>query len=122
MEAHERSSVACTEALGELVLLAAHPFFRASWAPLPGLDHGALVAGLEALAPSLSLIHVRNWDSSFARNPLADDEDSWKELVGTFLAHCMKTDLDHWALLEYLEDDSERTLEREALSLALLIP
>ncbi len=121
IEAHERSQVDRYETLAELVRLVAHPFFRVSWAPLPGLGKEELLAGAEALAPELTLIHVRNWNASYARQPLEDEDETWPGIIDAFLAREMKTDLDHWALIEYLEDESPQTLEREAETLAALV-
>ena len=87
IEAHERSAVDRYETLAELVRLVAHPFFRVSWAPLPGLGKVELLEGAAALAPELTLIHVRNWNAGYDRRPLADKEGTWPGIIDAFLAH-----------------------------------
>lgn len=121
LEPHERSVVANYERLAEVVEATDHPFFKACWAPLPTPHKEDRDNGINLLAPHIALIHVRNWTQSYARKSLKEDLDCWIRVVDALADRARRSVLDHWALIEYLEDESPETLKREAEALRALL-
>ncbi len=121
LEPHELSAVADYGRLAELVELVAHPFFKACWAPLSAFPRKNREEGIALLAPHIALIHVRNWTKSYARRPLGENLDCWTRVVDALAERARQSVLDHWALIEYLEDESQETLKRETEALRTLL-
>lgn len=121
LEPHELSIINDYDRLAELVDMAAHPFFKACWAPLAAPPREDREKGISLIAPHIALIHVRNWTSSYARRPLSENLDCWTQVVDALAERAQHSVLDHWALIEYLEDEASETLKREADALQALL-
>lgn len=111
VEAHERSPLDTYGALETLLSKAEHPFLAASWTPLPGKGADRSLSPL--MAPRTLLARVRAWTKEYERVSLDGAED-WRETVRVLAREADRAALDRWALIEYLEDESEGTLIREA--------
>lgn len=121
LEPHELSAISDYNRLAELVEMAAHPFFKACWAPLSSPGRTNSEEGITLLAPHIALIHVRNWTKSYARRPLGENLDCWTRVVDALAERARRSVLDHWALIEYLENESQETLNRETEALRALL-
>jgi sugar phosphate isomerase/epimerase len=121
LEPHDRSVIADYSRLAETVEAVDHPFFKACWTPLSSPLKASQQKGIELLAPHIALIHVRNWTRSYTRRPLSESIDSWTSVVDALAERARRSVLDHWALIEYLEDDSPATLKRETEALKTLL-
>ncbi len=121
IEPHELSVIRDYERLAELVTIADHPFFKACWAPLAAPPREEREESIAALAPHIALIHVRNWTRAYARRPLSENLECWVRVVDALAERARRSVLDHWALIEYLEDEGSDTLKREAEALQSLL-
>lgn len=104
---------------------------RFSWQPPHGYPVGHCLSGLEGLLDRLATLHVYHWTigsyerntlnelvrplnypEDFFRHPLADGADRWRE----YFDLAKTTGRDHFALLEFVRDDSaEQFLEDAAV-------
>jgi len=106
-----------------------HPNVYFSWQPPHGysLEHG--LEGLQALLPRLGTLHVYHWTlgsydkntvnetirplnflDKFYRHPLVDGQACWQR----YFAAARTTGRDHWALLEFVKDDSPEQVAEDA--------
>ena len=119
MEPLGRSIVDSYTALAELMSAVDHPFFKACWTQLPGTEEDAPSA--PELSEWVHLIHARNWTESYSRRSLEENPLSVGKIVSAMAERANKTNLDLWALIEYLQDEESETLAREASALNALI-
>jgi len=113
MEPHDSSLVHDYGMLETLVVGTGHPFFKACWTPMNTLDFSAIHASVERLAPLVSLTHFR------AELPLLETETIPQEspclaMLSRMAEKERGSNLDSWALIEYVEDDSPQTLAENA--------
>jgi sugar phosphate isomerase/epimerase len=78
------------------------------WQPIEGMDEPARLAGLRALRPWLSHVHVQQ-----GRRPLAEGADAWLPR----LEIVRSTGRDHHALIEFVQDDAPEAFLRDAETL-----
>ncbi len=86
------------------------------WQPPVRMDDTERRAGLRAILPRLSNLHVFYWtptDKGFAKHPLEQGKTAWN----AYLEIVNRTGRDHWALLEFVRDD---TPEQFLLDAAIL--
>lgn len=85
------------------------------WQPTPALTFEQRQAGLSRLKSRLANLHVYHWDDS-GRRPLVEGIDQWSR-------YCSLVDQseDHYALLEFVKDNSIQQFEEDAAVLLTLI-
>jgi len=86
------------------------------WQPPVGRSQGYRLDGLRALLPTLCNLHVFYWrevDGKRERCALAEGEDVWLP----FLELAAGTGRDHWAMLEFVRNDSAEQLLEDAATL-----
>ncbi len=98
-----------------------HPAIFFSWQPPLGVGTEDCLSGLEGLLPRLGTIHVYHWTvttkGGFVRQPLASGVNRWRKyfkLIGS-------SGQDHFALLEFVKDDSPEQVIKDAKILEDLI-
>ena len=116
--------------------LVEHPAIFFSWQPPHGYTMEHCCAGLNGLLPRLSTIHVYHWTigsyekntvnetirplkqpEDFFRHPLSDGVERWREYVKM----ANSTGRDHFALLEFVKDDSPEQVIEDAGTLRELL-
>lgn len=85
------------------------------WQPTMALNIEERKEGLKKLGGRLKNLHVYHWDES-GRRPFDEGNDEWRE----YLSVCDKTQ-DHYALLEFVMNDTEEQLKKDATSFLKLI-
>jgi sugar phosphate isomerase/epimerase len=86
------------------------------WQPPVGAPQEYRLAGLRALLPKLCNLHVFYWvtvDGKRERCPLAEGREDWMP----FLELAASTGRDHWAMLEFVRDDSPDQMVADARTL-----
>ncbi len=102
-----------------------HPAVFFSWQPLLGYDVGHCLSGLEGLLPRINTVHVFHWTIGshgtdtgvLLRHPLADGMDRWDKYFQTVSI----SGRNHFALLEFVKDDSPEQVIADAGTLRKLI-
>ncbi|MFZ2654423.1 MAG: TIM barrel protein [Victivallales bacterium] len=98
-----------------------HPAVFFSWQPPHGFSTAHCLSGLEGLLPRLSTIHVFHWtlsgEGGHVRHPLASGIDRWEKYVDAIRT----TGLNHFALLEFVKDDSPEQVIKDAVTLRKLL-
>jgi 3-dehydroshikimate dehydratase len=113
-----------------------HPNLFFSWQPPHGYTVGHCLAGLEGLLPRLSTVHVYHWTigsyeknilnetvrpltypDDYFRHPLVDGKRRWQK----YMAAVETTGRDHFALLEFVKDDSLSQMLADAKILRSLV-
>ena len=116
--------------------LVEHPAVFFSWQPPHGYDIEHCLDGLKNLLPHLSTIHVYHWTigsyekntvnetirplkhpEDFFRHPLSDGVERWREYVKM----ANSTGRDHFALLEFVKDDSPEQVIEDGKTLRKLL-
>jgi 3-dehydroshikimate dehydratase len=83
------------------------------WQPLPGLDHAARLASLEAILPNLAHLHVFHWAPDQTRLPLAEGRDDWS----AYLKAANRPDRERFCLLEFVKGDAPAQFRQDAQTL-----
>ncbi len=83
------------------------------WQPRVGATPEAVLADIQALAPSLCHAHVFQWDACAARYPLSDGATCWPR----YLAALAQLDRPIHVQLEYVKDDRPDQLVEDAATL-----
>jgi sugar phosphate isomerase/epimerase len=113
LEPHVSSLVPDYTSLESLVIGTAHPFFKACWTPLNTLETDSVHASVDRMSPLTSLVHFRAgrllWECESV-----DLESPCLAMLDVLVEKERGSNLDRWALIEYLEDDSPQTLEKHA--------
>ncbi len=128
-EYHGGTLTDCNETAARFSARVSHPNVWFSWQPPQGcsLEYG--LEGLRALLPRLGTLHVYHWTVGSCqtntgdktvrplkashvlhRHPLADGRQRWE----AFLGAARTTGRGHWALLEFVRDDSPRQMAEDA--------
>ena len=98
-----------------------HPAIKFYWQAPLGAAHTTCLQSLEPLLPRLSNLHVFHWkkegDDGLTRRPLQDGAALWRD----YLRLAADTHRDHWALLEFVRDDSFESLRTDAAALNRII-
>ena len=116
--------------------LVEHPAVFFSWQSPHGYDIEHCLAGLKGLLPRLNTIHVYHWTigsyekntvnenirplkhpEDFFSHPLADGADRWRE----YFKAVNSTGRDHFALLEFVKDDSPEQVIEDGKTLRKLL-
>ncbi|MBQ2956934.1 MAG: sugar phosphate isomerase/epimerase [Clostridia bacterium] len=83
------------------------------WQPRFDWSEKEILASLDDVRPLLSHLHVFTWlydGKGFIRKPLSDAEALWKKVFSSIKE-------DHYALMEFVQDDSDEALLRDAAAL-----
>lgn len=92
----------------------AHPNVHSYWQPPHGEPLQYCIEGLDALLPWLSNLHVFHWWPTLRqRHPLAVGEERWR----CYLELVHESGRDHFALLEFVRDDSPQAFLEDAATL-----
>jgi len=98
-----------------------HPAVFFSWQSPHGSSTTHCLAGLEGLLPRLSTIHVYHWtlssEGGHVRHPLASGVERWEKYVDAI----RNTGHKHFALLEFVKDDSPEQVIKDAVTLRKLL-
>lgn len=89
--------------------------FKTLWQPTPALSNDERELGLESLGSRLVNLHVYHWDAS-GRRPLKEGAYEWGRYISL-----VDTTEDHYALLEFVKDNSEQQFEEDAAVLLGLL-
>lgn len=113
-EFHGGTLTDTNESAERLLAEAAHPALLTYWQPHNGEATPACLAGLRAVAASISNVHVFHWWPSAAeRHPLADGALRWAE----FLRELRTLPGERYCLLEFVPDDAPADFVRDAATL-----
>jgi len=113
-EAHEGSLTDGTEKASTFFTEMNHPNIYAYWQPPHGISVEACRAGLIAVLPRLSNLHVFHWwPTSHDRRPLWEGRDRWL----TYLNTAQETKHNHYAMLEFVTGDNLAAFKEDALML-----
>lgn len=82
------------------------------WQPDARLLHDELLQGLEEVVDHVSNTHVFHWAKG-RRMTLSDGESDWRH----YLSKLWRTKRDHFALIEFVQDDLPSKFERDAETL-----
>lgn len=82
------------------------------WQPDARLLHDELLQGLEEVVDHVSNMHVFHWAKG-RRMALSDGEKDWRH----YLSKLWRTKRDHYALIEFVQDDLPSKFERDAETL-----
>lgn len=113
-----------------------HPNVFFSWQPPHGYSLEHCLDGLRGLLPRLGTVHVYHWTigsyeknilnetirplnypDDFHRHPLSDGTERWRKYIDAVGA----TGRDHYALLEFVKDDSLNAVVKDAATLIKLL-
>lgn len=100
------------ENLSALELLKAvdSPSFRTLWQPTQALSFSERAEGLEMVKLYLENLHVYYWDDT-GRRPLAEGCNHWEKYLS------LVDDREHYALLEFVKDNTLEQLEKDSATL-----
>jgi 3-dehydroshikimate dehydratase len=113
-EFHPRTLTDTGESARRLLEDVAHDNVGSYWQPPPGASVADNLAGLDAVLPWLRNVHVFTWHGTTGeRMPLADGEAGWMRV----LRKVASTGRDHFAMVEFVRDDAEESLFRDAATL-----
>jgi sugar phosphate isomerase/epimerase len=91
---------------------------KAYWQPAVGMDSEYRLAGLKAVLPWLTNVHVFHWgDIPTDRKPLSEGAAEWKR----YLECVSSTERDHFALIEFVQDDDPDKFIQDAEMLKRLV-
>ncbi len=97
-----------------LIERVAHERVRMYWQPAVGREPGYNLDGLRGMLPWLANVHVFCWGPTTQdRHPLADGEAEWR----LYFEIVAGTGRDHYALLEFVQDDDPAAFLRDAETL-----
>jgi sugar phosphate isomerase/epimerase len=109
-EFHSNTLTDTNQSARDLLDAVGHESVRCFWQPPNGRSTAYRLAGLRAVRPDLSNLHVFTWEDDNRRLPLADGEEGW----ATFLEEAAADSRDHDALIEFVVGDSPESFERDA--------
>ena len=95
-----------------LLQAADHPALSTYWQSRGEEDEGTRLEGLRAVLPRLSHVHVQQ-GSGGQRTPLAEGADLWARRLDLVRS----TGRDHYALIEFVQDDAPEAFLRDAETL-----
>ncbi|MBN1979078.1 MAG: sugar phosphate isomerase/epimerase [Anaerolineae bacterium] len=91
----------------------AHDNVRSYWQPPRGSEVGYNLDGLDAVLPWLLHAHVFSWGAAGERLPLVAGEAGWV----AYLHKIASSGRDHFAMLEFVQDDTPENFLRDAVTL-----
>jgi len=116
LEYHSGTLTDTAESVALLMLELAHPAMRFMWQPALDRSAACHLSELKQVLPRLANLHVYQWTRrgmELLRYPLADGAAVWPR----YLAEASGDSAPHWALLEYVRDDSPEQFLRDAATL-----
>lgn len=90
------------------------PYFKTFWQPTQALSVEQRVEGLKLIKPYLTNLHVYYWTKD-RREELKDGKDYWQQYLKAV------DDKVHYALLEFVKNDSAEQFEKDAIVLKHLL-
>jgi sugar phosphate isomerase/epimerase len=90
------------------------------WQPAVGTSVDYRLAGLGAILPKLSNLHLFHWvvtPEGRVQLPLEEGRQEW---MG-YLREAAATQRDHWALMEFVQDNAPEAFLRDAATLKAMI-
>lgn len=90
-----------------------HPAIRCYWQPPLGHSDTYCLAGLHSILAWLSHVHVFQWDADHTRHPLIAGANRWLKYLGSIAP----TASDHFAMLEFVNDDCDKQFLADASTL-----
>ncbi len=113
-EFHGRTLTDTYESAVRLLRDVHHENLRCYWQPPHGLDAKECLGGLREVLPWLLNVHVFHWGGEpRKRLPLSSGADRWKQ----YLEAIRSTGRDHYAMLEFVRDDSPKAMLEDAETL-----
>ncbi len=110
-EYHSSTLTDTNESAQQLLAAVKHPAVFTFWQPPLDQSDEDCVAGLRAVLPRLSHLHVYHWrPTPVERRPLAEGAARWRR----FLDIVRSTGRDHFASLEFVRDDSPEVFLEDA--------
>lgn len=95
----------------DLLKAVSHNAVKTYWQPAVGKRFKYRLAGLKSILPWLNNFHVFHWNNTPAdRRPLAEGCVEWKR----YLECISSTRRDHFALIEFVQDDDPQAFIRDA--------
>ena len=91
----------------------AHDNVKSYWQPPRGSEVAYNLDGLDAVLPWLLHVHVFSWGATGERLPLAAGEEGWMQ----YLRKIASSGRDHFAMLEFVQDDAPESFVRDAATL-----
>jgi hypothetical protein len=91
----------------------AHGNVKSYWQPPRGSEVAYNLDGLDAVLPWLLHAHVFSWGAAGERLPLAAGEEGWMQ----YLHKIAFSGRDHFAMLEFVQDDVPESFLRDAVTL-----
>jgi len=93
-----------------------HSHVRTYWQPPLDMPDAEALGGLDTLIDQVAAVHAFSWWPGTTRHPLPVRADLWRAALARLRAHGHPRDV----LLEFVPDNDERVLTREARSLRSL--
>jgi 3-dehydroshikimate dehydratase len=90
-----------------------HPAIRCYWQPPLGQSEAYCLEGLHSLQTWLSNVHVFQWDADHTRHALIVGASRWLR----YLDSIGPSTSDHYAMLEFVNDDSDKQFLADACTL-----
>jgi sugar phosphate isomerase/epimerase len=122
LEYHVHTLTDCNESAVKLIKEVSHNNVMNYWQPPVNttITHEECKKGLKAVLHKLTNIHVYQWtyvNDEYIRFPLIDGYSQWKEFFEIAKTTCK----DHYAMLEFIKNDSLEQLNKDAETLNRLI-
>lgn len=116
-EFHRHSLTGTNESALKLLKTIDHPSIKTYWQPPVGETVEYSLEGLSAILPWLTNVHVYKLLPDCTRLPLEDGREDWK----TYFKAMEASGRDHFALLEFVRDDSPEAFMEDAAVLKSLL-
>jgi len=96
----------------------AHDNLKTYWQPEVGASVEDGLAGMEMILPWLENVHVFHWGGTVAeRLLLVQGEEAW----GRYLDRIAATGREHWAMIEFVREDSPQVFLEDAQALKIFL-
>jgi len=115
-EFHGGTLTDTTDSACRLLEMVDHKNVGTYWQTGLDLSEEERYESLERMLPWLRNLHVFHWEG-FVRKPLEEAATAWRR----YFARAASTGRDHFALLEFVEDDDPKNLLRDAATLKALL-
>jgi sugar phosphate isomerase/epimerase len=112
-EFHDGTLTDTNESARNLLEAVAHANVKSYWQPPRGSEVAYNLDGLDAILPWLLHAHVFSWGAAGERLPLAEGEAGWMQ----YLRKIASSGRDHFAMLEFVQDDAPESFVRDAATL-----
>ncbi|MFL7793458.1 MAG: sugar phosphate isomerase/epimerase family protein [Anaerolineae bacterium] len=112
-EFHDGTLTDTNTSARDLLEAVAHENVKSYWQPPRGSAVAYNLDGLDAVLPWLLHAHVFSWGATGERLPLADGEMGWMQ----YLRKIASSGRDHFAMLEFVQDDAPESFLRDAITL-----